>query len=114
MTGAAFGLTPYRDPANHDVGHVLMAIAIERFLPYDDYLARMRQFCAELKASVLAPGAEEILLPGELEHRRAAARLKTGIDLDRETLEMMRDLAQRRDIPFTLEPIANEAKGAPV
>ena len=42
LTGAAFGLTPYRDPANHDVGHMLIAIAIERFLPYDDYLARMR------------------------------------------------------------------------
>jgi LDH2 family malate/lactate/ureidoglycolate dehydrogenase len=113
LTGAAFGLTPYRDPANHDVGHLLIAIAIERFLPYDDYLARMRQFCAELKASALAPGFDEILLPGELEHRRAAARLMHGIDLDRETLETLRDLAHGRTVPFTLEPTARETKGAP-
>ena len=71
LTGAAFGLTPYRDPSNHDVGHMLIAIAIERFLAYDDYLARIGRFCAELKASALAPGFSEILLPGELEHRRA-------------------------------------------
>ena len=75
LTGAAFGLTPYRDPSNHDVGHMLIAIDIERFLPYDDYLERIDRFCAELKASALAPGFDEILLPGELEHRRATERL---------------------------------------
>ena len=36
LTGAAFGLTPYRDPTNHDVGHMLIAIDIERFMPFDD------------------------------------------------------------------------------
>lgn len=113
LTGAAFGLTPYRDPTNHDVGHMLIAIAIERFLPYDDYLARTRAFVAELKASALAPGFAEILLPGELEHRRATTRLANGIELDLETAEALRDLARRRDVPFTLEPIVQEAKGAP-
>jgi LDH2 family malate/lactate/ureidoglycolate dehydrogenase len=102
LTGAAFGLTPYFDPSNHDVGHMLIAIAIERFLPYDDYLDRIDRFCAELKASALAPGFNEILLPGELEHRRATARLADGIDLDHETVEILRDLATRRDVPFVL------------
>jgi LDH2 family malate/lactate/ureidoglycolate dehydrogenase len=114
LTGAAFGLTPYSDPANHDVGHMLIAIDIARFLPYEDYLARMDQFCAELKASALAPGFDEILLPGELEHRRAAERLANGIDLDLETVETLRGLAQARNVPFTLEPFLQGAKGAPV
>ncbi len=112
LTGAAFGLTPYRDPTNHDVGHVLIAIAIERFLDYDDYLERIRRFCAELKASALAPGFAEILLPGELEHRRALSRLANGIDLDHETVELMRDLAQSQGVPFTIE--SPDAKGASV
>ena len=112
LTGAAFGLTPYRDPANHDVGHMLIVIDIGRFLPYDDYLARMRQFCAELKASALAPGFEEILLPGELEHRRATARRANGIDLDRETLETLRDLARQRGVAFGLNSASSETKGA--
>jgi LDH2 family malate/lactate/ureidoglycolate dehydrogenase len=112
LTGAAFGLTPYRDPTNHDVGHVLIAIAIERFLEYDDYLARIRRFCDELKASALAPGFDEILLPGELEHRRAVSRLANGIDLDNETVEILRDLAQQRGVPFTIASERAEAKGA--
>jgi LDH2 family malate/lactate/ureidoglycolate dehydrogenase len=113
LTGAAFGLTPYRDPTNHDVGHVLIAIAIERFLEYDDYLARIRRFCGELRASALAPGFAEILLPGELEHRRAVSRLANGIELDRETVETLRGLAQHRGVPFTIEAEAQEAKGVP-
>lgn len=103
LTGAAFGLTPYRDPTNHDVGHQLIAIDIGRFLPFDDYLARVRQFCAELKASALAPGFAEILLPGELEHRRAVERLANGIAVDLETLRVLRDLATARDVSFDLE-----------
>ena len=31
MTGAAFGGALYREPDNHDVGHMLVAIDIERF-----------------------------------------------------------------------------------
>jgi LDH2 family malate/lactate/ureidoglycolate dehydrogenase len=102
LTGAAFGLTSYRDPTNHDVGHMLIAIAIERILPYDDYLDRIGRFCAELKAAALAPGFDEILLPGELEHRRASERLTHGIDLDRETVDILHDLATRRNVPFVL------------
>lgn len=111
ITGAAFGLAPYSDPKNHDVGHVLIAIAIERFLPYDAYLERIDRFCSELKASALAPGFEEIFLPGELEHRRATERLANGISLDSETTDLLRDLAQRRNVPFTLD--AASGKGAP-
>jgi LDH2 family malate/lactate/ureidoglycolate dehydrogenase len=102
LTGAAFGLTPYSDPTNHDVGHLMIAIDIAHCMPYDDYLARMRRFCAELKASELAPGFDEILLPGELEHRRTQQRLRDGIDLDLEVYENLRDLAQARGVPFEL------------
>jgi LDH2 family malate/lactate/ureidoglycolate dehydrogenase len=73
----------------------------------------MRRFCDELKTSALAPGFEEILLPGELEHRRAVARLANGIDLDLETVDTLRDLARRRDVPFKIETAHQERKGAP-
>lgn len=102
LTGAAFGSALYREPDNHDVGHILIAIDIEHFLPYGQYLERMDAYCAELKSSELAPGHDEILLPGELEHRRTVERLATGIDLDREVYEALRALAEERDISFDL------------
>jgi len=103
LAGAAFGLTPYQDPANHDVGHTMIAIDIARFMPWDEYLSRMQAFCAELKASELAPGFSEILLPGELEHRRMQERLANGIPVDTETIATLRELAGRRRVAFTLD-----------
>lgn len=103
LTGAAFGLTPYRDPASHDVGHMLIAIDIEHFLPFEEYLSRVRRFCDELRASTLAPGFDEILLPGELEHRRSVDRSANGIEFDLEALGALRELAVQRNVPFSLD-----------
>ena len=108
LMGASFGLTPYTDPANHDVAHTLIAVDIERFMPFSTYLERMDAFCAELKASALAPGFDQIFLPGELEHRRAEERATNGIDLDLETLDTLRDLAARVNVPFTLAAFTKE------
>jgi LDH2 family malate/lactate/ureidoglycolate dehydrogenase len=107
LAGAAFGLSPYRDPANHDVGHTLIAIDIEQFMPFDDYLARMREFCRELKASKLAPGFSEVLLPGELEHRRMLERQQNGIEFDQEALQALRNLAAKKGVPFSLDAFVN-------
>ncbi|CAN5684471.1 Ldh family oxidoreductase [soil metagenome] len=100
LTGAAFGSSLYSQPDNHDVGHMLIAIDIERFLPFEKYIKRMDAYCAELKSSELAPGFEEILLPGELEHRRTVERLSNGIDLDREVYDTLHVLATKRDVSF--------------
>lgn len=82
MTGAAFGLTPYRDPMNHDVGHMTLAIDIQRFMPMPEFYARLRAFVDEVKASPPRPGFTEVLVPGELEHRRTEDRLKNGCEID--------------------------------
>jgi LDH2 family malate/lactate/ureidoglycolate dehydrogenase len=104
LTGAAFGSALYAAPDNHDVGHMLIAIDIERFLPYGQYLARMRAFCDELKSSQLTDGFDEILLPGELEHRRTRSRIANGIELDREVFDSLRALATTRGVEFVLHP----------
>jgi LDH2 family malate/lactate/ureidoglycolate dehydrogenase len=109
LAGAAFGLTPYKDPTNHDVGHTMIAIDIQRFMSYSEYLERMHAFCDELKASALAPGFSEILLPGELEHRREIERRANGIEFDLEALKSLRSLAQKRNVSFTLDQYADGA-----
>ncbi len=102
LTGAAFGSALYSEPDNHDVGHMLIALDIEQFLPYEEYIARMHAYCAELKASELAPGSTEIMLPGELEHRRSVEQLANGIDLDAEVFSTLKELARSKGIPFHL------------
>ena len=107
LTGAAFGLTPYSDPTNHDVGFMLLAIDIQRFMPWEEYLSRIRQFADDIRSSELAPGFTEILLPGEIEHRRTQERLFNGINLDVEVYDSLRDLAAKRNVPFSLAKYAS-------
>ncbi|MEZ4572283.1 MAG: Ldh family oxidoreductase [Thermomicrobiales bacterium] len=101
LTGAAFGGALYSQADNHDVGHMLIAIDIGGSSPMTTSSAVWIP-ATELKASDLADGFNEILLPGEIEHRRAVERLSNGIDLDSEVYETLRDLATARDVPFNI------------
>ena len=57
--------------ANPDVGHFIMAIDIEHFLPLAEFKERAEKFCQDLKTSPAREGME-ILTPGEPEDRERA------------------------------------------
>ena len=82
LGGGGFGLAPYSNPARQDVSHSLTAIDIEWFQPLAEFRERMRAFAAMLKASRPRPGFTEVLLPGELEHRREQEKRRDGVPLD--------------------------------
>ncbi|CAM3924636.1 Ldh family oxidoreductase [Paenibacillus alkaliterrae] len=85
LTGAGFGkyvnnmYENWNEPQN--VGHLFIAVDIKRFLPVEHFKARMDQYIREIKREPKAPGVEEILIPGEIEHRRTVERKKNGIEL---------------------------------
>jgi LDH2 family malate/lactate/ureidoglycolate dehydrogenase len=77
IAGGAFGLTPYARPAKLDVSHTFIAFdpagsGARRVPP------RMQAFIAEVKSSALRPGFREVLVPGELEHRREQEKRATA------------------------------------
>jgi LDH2 family malate/lactate/ureidoglycolate dehydrogenase len=47
----------------------------------------MDAYIVEMKASELAPGFEEILMPGEIEYRKEAKQRKEGIVLGRSVVD---------------------------
>jgi len=89
ISGGAFGLTPYSDPAKLDVAHTFIAFDISWFMPLEDFHARMQAFIAEVKSSALRPGFDEVLVPGELEHRREADKRAAGVPLPQADLERL-------------------------
>ena len=103
LSGGAFGLTPYSDPAKLDVSHSFTAIDIAWFMPVEEFKARMDAFIAEIKASKLRPGFDEILVPGEIDYRRESEYRRSGAKIDSVVFEQLRDLAKTLNIPFTLE-----------
>jgi len=85
LTGAGFGKYVNNMYENwqetQNVGHFFIGIDINRFMPIDLFKSRMDQYISEIKAEPTAPGVQEILIPGELEHRCTMDRMKNGIEL---------------------------------
>lgn len=85
LTGAGFGkyvnnmYENWDEPQN--VGHLFVAIDINRFIPIDFFKTRMDQYIREIKAEPKAPGVDEIFIPGEIEYRLSEKRKQQGIEL---------------------------------
>jgi LDH2 family malate/lactate/ureidoglycolate dehydrogenase len=94
LSGGGFGTEPYRDPRRQDVSHTFTAIDIAWFMPLAEFRARMRTLAEMIKASRLRPGFDEVLLPGELEHRREMEKRAHGVPLDASVFEDLRLLAE--------------------
>jgi len=91
LTGAGFGKyvnNMYENwEESQNVGHVFIAVDINRFIPVEQFKARMDQYIQEIKQEPKATGVEEILIPGELEHRRSLERKEFGIELQPKVVE---------------------------
>lgn len=102
LTGAGFGPhvhNMYEDwvrPQN--VGHLFIALNIDHWMPQSDFRARMDEYIDALKAEPTAPGADEILVPGELEHRMAERRRRQGIPLPGKVTESLRYWGEKYDV----------------
>jgi LDH2 family malate/lactate/ureidoglycolate dehydrogenase len=101
LSGGAFGLTPYRDPAKLDVAHTFIAFDVGWFMDPAEFHARMQAFIAEVKGSELRPGFDEVLVPGELEHRREIAKRAAGVPLPRTDLERLAALGDQLGVDTT-------------
>ena len=103
LSGGAFGLTPYADPTKQDVAHTFIAFDISWFTALDEFKTRMDAFIADIKKSKLRPGFDEILVPGELEHRRERERRRDGVKLDASVFDELETLARDLGIDFPFE-----------
>jgi LDH2 family malate/lactate/ureidoglycolate dehydrogenase len=97
MSGAAFGggvkdqYTDFETPQN--VGHTFIAMRPELVAGIEAYEARMNDLVARAKASPLAEGFDEILMPGEGEERRAERGRREGLDLTAADIAMLHEEA---------------------
>ena len=80
-------------------GATFVALDVARFLPVDEFRARVDQLIDDVHASALAPGTERILVPGELEAERRAERLERGIALPDALVDELDAIATSLDCP---------------
>ncbi len=77
----------------------LGAVALDRFMPYADYLKNVQGMIGRMKSGDRVP-----LLPGEAQHNSFHILNESGIEVSKELQEKLQELGSRFGIPFP-EPV---------
>jgi LDH2 family malate/lactate/ureidoglycolate dehydrogenase len=91
-----------------DVGHLFIALDIERFVPLASFTERLSHYTEILKAEPRATGPSEILHAGEVEHHLEAHRRREGIELPDRVADDVRALGVRDDLAWINVKRAND------
>jgi LDH2 family malate/lactate/ureidoglycolate dehydrogenase len=86
------------------VSQMYLAIDIARFMPLDEFTARMERLVAMMKSTPAAPGYDEVLVAGDPEWRIEAERRKNGIPIASGNWDQLIQAAERVGVA----PIAAE------
>ena len=105
LTGANWGpyVGPKDKPAN--VGHFMVAINIEEFLPLQEFLERMEKLRTYIKSLPKHPKAKRIWIPGEKSWLTMQTRLKKGIPIHKAILNDIEKIARELNLKFELEDL---------
>ena len=82
-------------------GAFMQVINVQAFTPLDSYQRGARAFLDGMRETPPAPGYDEVMVPGDLAHRRRAERLANGIELPETTLQHIRDAAAQLNISLS-------------
>jgi LDH2 family malate/lactate/ureidoglycolate dehydrogenase len=93
MTGALFGLSVFQDDQQYDVGHLMLAVNPDVFMPRAEFDRRLAQLVQEVKSAPPIDSDRPVMLPGEIERDRMEQRRREGVPVAVETVEGLRELA---------------------
>lgn len=83
-----------------DLGYFMGAWNVASLLPPAEFASRVDALCDEMKACPPAPGCAEVLIPGEIEHRKAQQAETAGLVLGPAVLEDLCHLGVEYGVPF--------------
>jgi LDH2 family malate/lactate/ureidoglycolate dehydrogenase len=83
-------------------GAFYLAIDPARFMPLDEFRARVDRLIRQIKSSERAAGVDEVLVAGEPEFRRHAERSRNGIPLSEVVYGELGALAEEHRLPLDL------------
>ena len=88
-------------------GAYMQVIRVSAFTPLEPYQRGIRAFLDNIKAIPPAPGFDEVLVPGDFEHRTRVKRLREGFDVPGPIVEQLKERADRLNVSMsedTIEP----------
>ncbi|PFH63192.1 hypothetical protein XA68_16631 [Ophiocordyceps unilateralis] len=104
LSGSAFAgnvTGPYDPSRPADVGHFLVAIRPDLFMPLKEFRDRMRYLHESVVGAERAPGVDRIYFPGEIEQLTQRERERSGIPLAKTEVEAL----NREGAEVSVEPL---------
>ena len=86
-------------------GAFMQVINVQAFTPLDSYQRGVGAFLDGMRETPPAPGFDEVLVPGDLSHRRRVERLTNGIELPETTHRHIQDAAAQLNISLTEDSV---------
>jgi LDH2 family malate/lactate/ureidoglycolate dehydrogenase len=96
LTGLGYGVAA---DGRHNDGSFIALFDVRQFRALADFRRDVDEFIDYIHASPLAPGAAEVLYPGELEARTRRDRLEAGIGVEEATWAGLTGLAEELHVP---------------
>ena len=98
LTGSGFGtgvksIVQQCDEPQH-VGHFFIAIDPTRFMPWEDFSTRMREYFRILRGAPRIDPETHILIPGDAEEELEGERRKKGIPVKIKTLKILQGMSE--------------------
>jgi L-2-hydroxycarboxylate dehydrogenase (NAD+) len=82
-----------------NTGHAVAAIAIETFMPAEQFKRAVDAVIRDIRASRRLPGVERIYLPGEQSHAKFLERSANGVPMPKPLRDSLDALARELDVP---------------
>ena len=83
-------------------GHLMIAINFPSLMDQEEMKSRMESFCKTVKSAPMWDSSQEMLLPGEIEHRTFQERSRNGIPMPSKLIEELADLGKELGVPESL------------
>lgn len=84
-------------------GHFFGAMRIDAFQSSENFKAKMDEWIDTFKNAKIAPGHEEVLIPGEPERRKEQEIRKTGINVIPPIIKELKEIADSLEIDFEIK-----------
>lgn len=91
LPGLGFGVEP---TGKHNDGVFMAAFNVDAFRPLETFKQEVTDFAHYLKNTKTADGFDEVLYPGELEHRCCEQKLAQGVFVEDATVAKLNGLAE--------------------
>jgi LDH2 family malate/lactate/ureidoglycolate dehydrogenase len=89
LSGGRFGGMLGTDPGRGGMAQFFLTIDVTRFMPMDQFKARMDELIDQIHACPKAPGVDRIYVAGEIEYDLQAKREREGVPIEGSVVESL-------------------------